>query len=181
MNMQKLAFLILLIGAAACGQKIENPEILAEQVLDNNNMVAPQKALSIIASQDDLYQFIDLRSEVAFKKGHIANALHIPYNELLDKAPELADNGKIKIVYADELCKGQDALFLLYGMGFKNVKALATDYYFFEKQVQQKFAPYRFNYLNETPVMDFRRIKGGKAAPAPDKKQEKIAAPSGGC
>ena len=64
--------------------------------------------------------FIDIRDVFAFRKSHIAGAIHIPLELLLQQISSIPSNRSV-IVYDETGKKGHQALRTLIGMGFSDV------------------------------------------------------------
>lgn len=112
------------------------------------------------AAGEDI-MFVDLRTKEEFDAGHLPNAIHLPFNDLLNKSSlkTLKDQqNKTIVLYAGEESKAKTARMLLLSVD-KNIpiKVLAGNFENARKHVLEGFDPAFASYQEEKARFDFPR------------------------
>ena len=106
----------------------KDPVMYSGMIIDNAlNRGRPLVTASMLKADQDLYTVIDVRSRADYDKGHIPGALHIPHEELKDRASEL-DKNKKYITHCNKGTTGNAAQNLLINLGFKEVYNISGGY-----------------------------------------------------
>lgn len=94
-------------------------------------------AESISAGDLDGEQLVDVRSESEFKSGALKNAIHIPVDELRNRAGELNPD-QPTVAYCQAGMRGYVAQRMLTQLGFKNVKNLKGGFTLAREMIPQR-------------------------------------------
>jgi rhodanese-related sulfurtransferase len=175
--------------------KITENQML-EQLVLKEGIIGPEKLVDLIYKPDSNYRFIDLRSAPEYLKGHLPNAISIPFEHIFDKDNEeiLKQGNKVNILYSSTHASACGPWMILTQLGYKNNKIMLGGYDYVNNYIIDQFAPLTGNYRDEKARFDFAKIigqtSGGGAVststesakpantPAPKKKEAKS---SGGC
>ncbi len=100
---------------------------------DTTLVVTPLKAAALLADSAGKTVFIDVRNSMAFKKGHVKNAVNIPVRDLYSKKSksmlrELGKSGQNAILYGETQQQASGPWFMLRQTGFANVLLFSGSY-----------------------------------------------------
>jgi rhodanese-related sulfurtransferase len=105
--------------------------------------------------------FIDLRKKEEFDKGHLPHAIHIPFNDLLNKSSIATlknQRDKTIVFYAGEESTAKTARMLLLSVDNNTpIKVLAGNFENARKHVLEGFDPAFASYQEEKARFDFPR------------------------
>jgi rhodanese-related sulfurtransferase len=106
----------------------KDPVMYSGMIIDNAlNRGRPLVTASMLKADRDLYTVIDVRSRADYDRGHIPGAIHIPHEELKERAAEL-DKSRKYITHCNKGTTGNAAQNLLLNMGFKEVYNISGGY-----------------------------------------------------
>lgn len=106
----------------------KDPVMYSGMIIDNAlNRERPLVTPAMLKKEREQYTVIDVRSRADYDRGHIPDAIHIPHEELKDKASGLDKNRKY-ITHCNKGTTGNAAQNLLINMGFKEVYNLSGGY-----------------------------------------------------
>jgi rhodanese-related sulfurtransferase len=102
------------------------PEKVLEEILDPEITVTADQTARLVASGDNSFQLIDLRSREEFRAFNIPGSVNIPYNEFLDTDPhQILKNGKsINILYSNGDIYSNYAVTIARGLRYNNTFAM---------------------------------------------------------
>lgn len=134
------------------------------ELLENKDYLFYNVDLYAVLENDDAQEnilFVDLRAKEEYDKGHLPNAIHIPFKGLLNKNSinTLKDHRKKTVVlYAGKESRAQTARMLLLSID-KNipVKVLAGNYESARQHVLEGFDPAFASFQEEKARFDFPR------------------------
>lgn len=116
----------------------KDPVMYTGMVLENARtgqpVITPEELTKLQDGQSPI-QVVDVRSESAYKKNHVRNAIHIPMPQLR-KGLEDLDKEKMTVVYCNKGVTSNTAQNLLLNIGFKQVYVLSggnTNYQYYKK------------------------------------------------
>ena len=94
---------------------------------------AAQDARPSAADLHDAYaqgvEFVDVRSDSEWAAGHLDNAVHVPVDQVTDRAASaLPDKNKPLVLYCGSGRRAQTAAETLRGLGYTNVTAMTGGY-----------------------------------------------------
>lgn len=121
------------LGYAPPFSPVVDPVIAAGNVL-NNLLTGVSSAISIhnlkekLKNKDD-FLLLDVREPSEYKRGHIENAINIPYYKIRGYLSEFDKNKEI-VIYCGVGIRSYNALRILKNEGFTNVKNLSGGYSF---------------------------------------------------
>ena len=191
--------IIIILGVVFVKEPSKKYRITTEDMLTElqtyEDVVGPEKVMDILYGDDNLYQFIDLRSSHDFIKGHLEDAINIPIHKILDDeyAKILNQDERINILYYSDHCGACGPWMILKQLGYKNNKILLGGYDYVNDFILKEFTPMTGNFKNEKAKYDFVKIvsetagagsgitqssKSSKLAPV-KKKKKKMQ--DGGC
>ena len=116
-----LYILIMMLMLSGCGKII--------QVMDGEGMVrepfyaqiSQDEAMQMMQEQTD-YLIVDVRRPDEFAEGHIAGAINVPNEEIIDEMPELLpDKDQLLLIYCRSGNRSKEASKKLADIGYKNV------------------------------------------------------------
>lgn len=106
----------------------KDPVMYSGMIADNAlNRGRPLVTPAMVKADRDLYTVIDVRSRGDYDKGHIPGAIHIPHEELKERAAEF-DKSRKYITHCNKGTTGNAAQNLLINMGFKEVYNISGGY-----------------------------------------------------
>jgi len=156
-----IIFAIVLIAAIAFNRendytfKKTKAETLAA-TLDSTNFISKNDINEIIKNKDN-YILIDLRTPTEFIKGNIEGSINIPAKNILAREYEniFKQTEKTCILYCAGAINANQSWMILYQMGYSNIKAFLTGYYFIEEVIIEgrKIDPQLID--EETPQFDY--------------------------
>lgn len=160
--------LVIVIGLLSLNRPDLRYTLTAEETLarlaKNEDLMYPEDLAGIIEMEEEGYAVIDLRNPYEFIKGHIAGAMNIPANSLLDKENlKMMDNfakDSVQVVlYGRNQLEANGPWLILKQMGFDNLKVLMGGYgYFTTGPLDIYDMPEVPAYLVEEPKYDFYGI-----------------------
>lgn len=160
--------LVIVIGLLTLNRPDLRYAITTEETLetltDNEDIMYPEDLAGIIEMEVEGYAVIDLRNPYEFIKGHIAGAVNIPANSLLDKEnlkmlDDLASDSIQVVIYGKDQLEANGPWFILKQMGYNNLKVLLGGYgYFTTGPLDIYDMPEVPDYLVEEPKYDYYGI-----------------------
>ncbi len=113
-----LLFTILIFALTSCSKSKANNDSSSDTEIYEK--ITAKEAMEIMKQQDkDDYVLLDVRTAEEYELGHIAGALLIPHNDLVDRAEiELADKSKTILLYCRSGNRSATAAKLLKDLGY---------------------------------------------------------------
>lgn len=160
--------LVIVIGLLTLNKpdlkyKLSLDETLGQLMLNEEEM-HPRDLADILKTEDQDHVVIDLRNPYEFMKGHIAGAVNIPTNSLLDKEnTKLFDNlsadSVTVVLYGKDQLEANGPWMILKQLGYNNIRILLGGYqYFTGMPLDARDMPETPEYLVEEPVYDYYGI-----------------------
>lgn len=163
-----IAMLVMLFQyIASPGYKVSNTDML-ELVGNNERWILPHE-LNTLIENDQLqhYLLVDLRKRELFNRGSLPGAIHIPFDQLLEKKSlKQLKTRKPILLFSGKESQASTAGLLLYGKGFERVLVMANDYDYIQTNVLEEFQPSVAFTRDEKARYDYHRFF--KAAPRPE-------------
>jgi rhodanese-related sulfurtransferase len=96
-------------------------------------VITPKQASALLKDSAGKTVFIDVRSSIAFDRGHVKNAVNIPVRELFAKKSksmlrDIEKDGQTVIVYGETQQQANGPWIMLRQTGFKNVLLFTGSY-----------------------------------------------------
>ncbi len=198
-----IAFVLLIIlGIISVKKPGLYYEMTTEQALENAlsymDEVFPEDLVYIVENSTPGYQLVDVRTPYDFLKGHIATAVNIPSNILLEEdnldfLRGLDKDSVIIVLYGNNQSQANCPWMLLRQLGLENVKVLLGGYDYFHASITDPYGIEDLpSYLVEDAKYDFNELIQSNVASefSPDvsapevvipKRKTKKAAVEGGC
>ncbi len=132
---------VLIVYSFIPGDYKKTPKQALNNVISNDSASFQKKNLHEILSgkYKSEYQLIDVRPEQDFEKGHLQDALNIPFNSLLKRGYlKKLDNSKKQLLYSSEEAKAHEAALLLLQKGFANSMAIPANYESLKQRINGK-------------------------------------------
>lgn len=163
-------------------------------ILNGMNIIQAETIKEIIDTQNQDYQFIDLRNPKEFELGHLSGAINIPVHELLNPENESVLNPKTKtnILYGNNVEDACAPYLILIQLKYNKNSIMLGGYKMIKSNVIDSYNPDDLWFRNEIAKYDYAAIikqtSGGgtentttiKAA-VPIIKQVKKKTVAGGC
>ena len=138
--------------------------------------------VSLNDSTNPNFIFIDVRNQIEYEKGHIANSINITTSEILsdeniDILNEIAEKEKVAILYGANPNEVNGAFLMLTQLGYTNVKILTVENSYLNNQLITK------NVTIEKPIADIKAFinesvkkasKGAKTKVVVKKRAKKV-------
>lgn len=117
-----LSLILALLPISANRSFTAKPDKLLSTVLSSDASFTADQVAEFIVREDSTVQLIDLRPAEEFRKQTIPGAVNIPYNEFINKDPEIwLGNKKIRnIFYAKGDTEADFAMVYARGLGYEN-------------------------------------------------------------
>ncbi len=97
-------------------------------VADETARVEPRELLSALKKKDQKILVLDVRSEAEYQSGHVPGAVHIPYDEVVDRIDEIRSREPDRvIVYCERGGRAAKAEHALTEAGVQNIEHLEGD------------------------------------------------------
>ena len=170
-----LIFFLIIIGSlifSAITHKIkgykENNLTILKQVKDKDLLMSYLELTEVLSKGKEDFLFIDLRTPEFFNKGHIKNAVNIPFDKLnvKDNIKLIRNHKSKKVVYADSQNKSALALLMLRSSGIDSIRLLPGSYDVINNNIITKTNPSFYFYNDEKARWDYKRQMGGSTAKA---------------
>jgi len=129
-------------------------------ILNDMQVIEPDKVKEIIATNDQSYQFIDLRTPKEFNLHHIPGAINIHVHDILKKEyePILNQTEKVNIFYGANVEDACPTLIILKQLGYKNNANLLGGYNLIKSNIIDIYAPDDVWFKNEDAQYDYAKI-----------------------
>lgn len=164
-------------------------------VIKHIQVIQPEKIKDILSTDDQDYQFIDLRSPREFNLHHLPGAINIPIHDLLKSEYKTILNplDKTNILYGTNVEDACPAWLILKQLNYKNNSIMLGGYKLVKSNIIDKYAPNDVWFKNEVAKYDYAEIiketagagavgsstsTSKKAKPILRKKKKRVA---GGC
>lgn len=162
-----VAFILIIVVGILSLRKPEYVYVLTpEQTLDisltGDEEIIPEEVADIVMWEDSNYQIVDLRNPYEYLKGHIAGAINIPYQELLDD-----DNLKVfdpvdsitTIMYGKDQLMALGPYMILRQLGYDNLMVMLGGYdYYSTHSLDLYDIPELPEYRNEEPRYNYAEV-----------------------
>lgn len=165
-----IAFVVLISIALITIKKPEHPYELSQQetldmILNSKNMeVVPEEIPNLLENTSTKVYFVDLRSPGEFIKGHIAGAINIPQNMILEEDNlnffrSFNSDGTV-VLYGKDQVQANGPWMILKQLGINNIEVLegGYNYYIAHMNDLQNNSTTPPEYMIEVPQYDFKQI-----------------------
>lgn len=123
-------------------------------------VIQPEKIKEILASNDQSYQFIDLRTSQEFDLYHLPGAINIHIHDILKSENEalLNPTDKINILYGATVEDACPVWVILKQLDYKNNSIMLGGFKLVKSNVIDKYAPDEVWFKNEVAQYDYAQI-----------------------
>lgn len=130
------------------------------EIVNDSDLLRPEKAVSIINNMHPQFRFIDLRNPAEFNKGHLDGAINIPFKDLLadDYKEVLNQDEKINILYCNSEMESKEAVLLLKQIGYINNKVLLGGYQFITTYILDDYKTKAGIYPDDKAAYDYAKV-----------------------
>ncbi len=139
--------LVIIIGLITVKKPVHSYKMNSSEMLtllgQEEYKVAPEKALEIIDQNTSGYQFVDLRDQASYAKGHLKDAINIPVHSLLnaDYAKLFKDSSTTYILYGANQSSANGPWMILKQLGYPSVQILQGGYDYLTKMATTDSLP----------------------------------------
>jgi len=158
-------------------------------------VIHPEKIKEILETNDQSYQFIDLRTAQEFNLYHLPGAINIHIHDILNNENEalLNPKDKMNILYGATVEDACPAWLILEQLNYKNNSIMLGGFKLVKSNVIDKYAPDEVWFKNEVAQYDYAQIvketagagSATNSSSAPKKKsiikRKKKKSVAGGC
>lgn len=129
-------------------------------ILSHIQVIQPEKVNEILTTNDQGYQFIDLRSPKEYNLHHIAGAINIPIHDILksENVELLNPADKMNILYGATVEDACPSWLILQQLNFKNNSIMLGGYDLVKSNIIDKYAPDDVWFKNELAQYDYAEI-----------------------
>lgn len=159
----------VLMPASKMKFELSQEETLAT-ILNHLQVIQPEKVNEILTTNDQGYQFIDLRSPKEYNLHHIAGAINIPIHDILKSENKelLNPSDKMNILYGATVEDACPSWLILQQLNYKNNSIMLGGYDLVKSNIIDKYAPDDVWFKNELARYDYAEIvkqtSGGDAS-----------------
>jgi rhodanese-related sulfurtransferase len=139
--------------------ELSREETLSE-VIKKIKVIQPEQVKEIIKSNDQDFQFIDLRSPKEYNLHHIQDAINIPVHDLLKSENKNILNpiDKMNILYGGTVEDACPSWLILQQLNFSNNSIMLGGYNLVKSNIIDKYAPEEVWFKNEVAKYDYAEI-----------------------
>lgn len=139
--------------------ELSREETLTE-VIKKIKVIQPEQVMEIIKSNNQGYQFIDLRSPKEFNLNHIEGAINIPVHDLLKSENKEILNPveKMNILYGATVEDACPSWLILQQLNFSNNSIMLGGYDLVKSNIIDKYAPDEVWFKNEVAKYNYAQI-----------------------
>lgn len=149
---------VLIVYSFIPGDYEKTPKQALKRVIINDSAYFHNNDLyeTLAGKYKNVYQLVDIRPEQDFEKGHLQDALNIPFKSLLKREYlKKLDNNKQQLIYSSQEAKAHEAALLLVQKGFKNYIAVAGNYRTLKQRITGKSKIRWEDITQEKPKYDY--------------------------
>lgn len=154
-----IAMAFVLMPAPEKKFKLSQEETLSV-ITSNLQVIQPEKIKEILETNDQSYQFIDLRTPQEFNLHHLPGAINIHIHDILNSENEalLSPTDKMNILYGATVEDACPAWVILKQLDYKNNSIMLGGYTLVKSNVIDKYAPDDVWFKNEVAKYDYAEI-----------------------